>query len=61
MKKKTTPEAPEWFQAHEERQNAFNTEVIKRLDKIETRLDNLEKDVAAIKECPTIKKELEKK
>ena len=32
--------------------------VEKRLDKIEVRLDKVEKDVVAIKNCPTIKKEL---
>ena len=32
--------------------------VNKRLDKVELRLDNIEKDVAEIKNCPTIKAEL---
>ena len=32
--------------------------ILNRLDKIDSRLDNLEKDVALIKQCPTIKQEL---
>ena len=32
--------------------------ILNRLDKINSRLDNLEKDVALIKQCQTIKQEL---
>ena len=41
--------------------NAIDQKVIPRLEAIEQRLDVLEQDVKAIKECPTIKKELENK
>ena len=36
------------------------TNIENRLTNVETRLDVIEKDVKAIKECPTIKKELKK-
>ena len=36
------------------------TNIENRLTNLETRLDVIEKDVKAIKECPTIKKELKK-
>ena len=41
--------------------NAIDQKVIPRLEAIEQRLDVLEQDVKAIKECSTIKKELENK
>ena len=41
--------------------NAIDQKVIPRLEAIEQRLDVLEQDVKAIKECPTSKKELENK
>ena len=41
--------------------NAIDQKVIPRLEAIKQRLDVLEQDVKAIKECPTIKKELENK
>ena len=38
--------------------NARLDKVDARLDKVDARLDNIEKDVAEIKNCPTIKTEL---
>ena len=50
---------PEWFKIWNENTFIpFKNQVEKRLDKIEVRLDKLERDVVAIKNCPTIKKEL---
>ena len=42
---------PIWFKNFRIKQEAFNTEVIKRLDSLEYKVD-------AILECPTIKKEI---
>ncbi len=43
--------APVWFQSFQKEMMEFKSEVI-------SRLNNLEKDVKAIKNCPTIKAEL---
>ncbi len=63
---KMSNKAPVWFQSFykefttfKSNQEQFNKEVISRLDQVDSRLDNLEKDVHAIKNCPTIKAELQ--
>ncbi len=73
MDVKMSNKAPFWFQSFytefttfKSNQEQFNKEVISRLDQVDSRLDNLEKDmkqvkqdIVLIKNCPTIKTELQ--